>query len=169
MIAVDTNLLVYSHREDSDFHAASRATIEVLRHQSAPWAIPWPCVHEFIGIATHPGIYRPASTLAEALGFLDALVAAPQLHLLAESPGYFEKLRDMAMAAKLKGPRIHDARIAALCLHHGVSELWTADRDFSAFPQLKVRNPLVKTLSRPPCPTTPPAKSPVAANPGSTR
>jgi uncharacterized protein len=44
----------------------------------------------------------------------------------------------------LKGPRIHDARIAALCLHHGVSELWSADRDFSAFPQLKVRNPLVK-------------------------
>jgi hypothetical protein len=25
-----------------------------------------------------------------------------------------------------------------------VSELWTADRDFSAFPRLKARNPLVK-------------------------
>ena len=144
MIAVDSNLLVYSHREDSGFHTTAKGLIDSLRHQSAPWAIPWPCVHEFIGIATHPGIYTPASTLSEALGFLDSLFASPQLHLLSESPGYFEKLRDIATAARLKGPRIHDARIAALCLHHGVSELWSADRDFSAFPQLPVRNPLVK-------------------------
>jgi len=144
MIAVDTNLLIYSHREDSPFHAAAKQTIDALRHQAGPWAIPWPCVHEFIGIATHPGIFKPASALFEALGFLDALFASPQLHLLAESLGYFEKLRAIATAAQLKGPRIHDARIAALCLHHGVSELWSADRDFSAFPQLKVRNPLIK-------------------------
>ena len=144
MIALDTNLLVYAHREDSEFHAAAKEEVDSLRHQSAPWAVPWPCVHEFIGIVTHPGIYKPASTLAEALGFLDTLFASPQLHLLSESSGYFEKLREVATAARLKGPRIHDARIAALCLHHGVSELRSADRDFSAFPQLKVRNPLVK-------------------------
>jgi toxin-antitoxin system PIN domain toxin len=144
MIAVDTNLLVYAHREDSEFHAAARESVDSLRHQPAAWAIPWPCIHEFIAIATHPAIYKPASTLAEALGFVDSLLVSPQLHLLAESPGYFEKLRDIATTARLKGPRIHDARIAALCLHHGVSELLSADRDFSAFPQLKVRNPLVK-------------------------
>jgi len=75
---------------------------------------------------------------------VDSLLASAQLQLLAESPGYFAKLRAIATAAKLKGPRIHDARVAALCLHHGVSELWSADRDFSSFPQLQVRNPLVK-------------------------
>lgn len=144
MIAVDSNLLIYSHREDSEFHRAAKELIDSLRHSSEPWAIPWPCIHEFIGIATHPGIYKPASTLSEALGFLDSLLASPRLDLLAESAGYFEKLREISTAARLKGPRIHDARIAALCLHHGVSELWSADRDFSAFPQLKVRNPLVK-------------------------
>ena len=70
-------------------------------------------------------------------------MASSSLHILSESPGYFEKLRDLALTARLSGPRIHDARIAALCLHHGVRELWTADRDFSAFPKLKTRNPLV--------------------------
>jgi hypothetical protein len=144
MIAVDTNVLVYAHREDCEFHLAAKEAIDSVRHQPAAWAIPWPCLHEFVGVATHPGIYKPASTLAEALGFVDALLASPQLHLLSESPGYFAKLRELATAARLKGPRIHDARIAALCLHHGVRELWTADRDFSAFPQLKVRNPLVE-------------------------
>jgi uncharacterized protein len=144
MIAVDSNLLIYAHKEGSPFHTAAVERVDFLRHQRAAWAIPWPCIHEFIGIVTHPGIYKPASTLTEALGFVEALLASPQLHLLSESPGYFEKLRDIATAARLKGPRIHDARIAALCFHHGVSELWSADRDFSAFPQLKVRNPLVK-------------------------
>ena len=144
MIAVDTNLLVYAHREDSDFHQAAKESVEALRHQPAPWAIPWPCIHEFVGIATHPGIYKPPSALSDAFGFVDSLLASPNLDLLAESPGYLEKLRKISTAAKLKGPRIHDARIAALCLHHGVRELWSVDRDFSAFPQLKVRNPLVK-------------------------
>ncbi len=144
MIAVDTNLLVYSHRGDSEFHVTAKELIDRLRHQSAPWAIPWPCVHEFISIVTHPNIYRPATTLSAALAAVDAWRAGANAEFLAEGPGYFEKLRAVATAARLKGPRIHDARIAALCLHHGISELWSADRDFSAFPQLKVRNPLVK-------------------------
>ena len=145
MIALDTNLLVYAYLEGSPFHSIITEELRPIIEGSAPWALPWPCVHEFIGVVTNPRIYKPASPLWSALGFMDSLMAAPHLHLLSESPGYFEKLRDLAMAAKLSGPRIHDARIAALCLHHGVRELWTADRDFSMFPQLKTRNPLVKT------------------------
>lgn len=144
MIAVDTNLLVFAHRGDAPWHEVAQAALRPLIEGSSPWAIPWPCVHEFIAIATHPRIYRPASSLADALGFVDSLLGSPQLQLLAESPGYFDKLRDLATIARLNGPRIHDARVAALCLHHGVSELWSADRDFTAFPQLRVRNPLVR-------------------------
>jgi len=143
MIAVDTNLLLYAHREDSGCHAAAKTVVEGLRRQRFPWAMPGPCLHEFISIATHPGIYKPASSLLEALGFVEAILASPHLEMLAESSGYFEKLRTLATMAKLRGPRIHDARIAALCLHHGVNELWSADRDFSLFPQLKVLNPLL--------------------------
>ena len=144
MIAVDTNLLVYAYREDSEFHPTAMENLRPVLEGSAPWALPWPCVHEFIGVVTSGKVYKPASPLPNVIAFLESLFGSPQLHLLSESPGYFEKLRDIAQASKISGPRIHDARIAALCLHHGVRELWSADRDFSAFPQLKVRNPLVK-------------------------
>ena len=144
MIALDTNLLVYAYREDSKFHALALGQLRPVVEGDTSWALPWPCVHEFIGVVTSGRVYKPASPLSNALAFLDSLLTSPQLHLLAESPGYFDKLRELALAAKLSGSRIHDARIAALCLHHGVSELWSADRDFSAFPQLKMRNPLVK-------------------------
>jgi hypothetical protein len=144
MIAVDTNLLVYSHRSDSPFHRAARESVEQLRGSPAPWVIPWPCVHEFVAIVTHPGVFKTPTPLAVSFACVDAWLASGNLLFIGESDGYFEKLRALATAARLNGSRIHDARIAALCLHHGVSELWTADRDFSAFPQLKVRNPLVR-------------------------
>lgn len=141
MSAVGSNLRIYAHKEGSPFHTAAAELVRSLRYQRAASAIPWPCIHEFIGIVTHPGIYKPASTLSEASGFLDSVFASPQLQLLSESSGYFDRLREIATAARLKGPRIHDARIAALCLHHGVRELWSADPDFSAFSQLTVRSP----------------------------
>lgn len=144
MIALDTNLLIYAYREDSELHHPATEALRPVIEGNSPWALPWPCVHEFIGAVTHDRVFKPASTPPSALRFLDSLLGSPQLHLLSESPGYFEKLRELALAARLKGPRIHDARIAALCLHHGVRELWTANRDFSAFPQLTTRNPLVK-------------------------
>lgn len=144
MIAIDTNLLVYAHREESEFHQAAAEAIRPVLEGTVPWALPWPCVHEFIGVVTHTKVFKPASPLPNVFAFLESLFGSPQLHLLSEGPGYFDKLRELALAAKLPGPRIHDARIAALCLHHGVRELWTADRDFSMFPKLKTRNPLVK-------------------------
>jgi predicted nucleic acid-binding protein len=52
-------------------------------------------------------------------------------------------LRPLLLAARIAGPRVHDARVAALCLQHGVRELWTADRDFSRFAELRAINPLV--------------------------
>jgi len=97
-----------------------------------------------VGIVTHPKIFKIPTPLDASFACVDAWLAGGNLQLIGEGDGYFARLREIASAARLKGPRIHDARIAALCLHHGVSELWSADRDFSAFPQLKVRNPLVK-------------------------
>ena len=143
MIAVDTNVLVYSHRLESPFHQRAQEVIEGLRIGSVSWAIPWPCIHEFIAIVTHPKIFKVPTPLEASFACIDAWVAGGNLQLIAESEGYLEKLRNLATVAKVQGPRIYDARIAALCLHHGISELWTADRDFSPFQQLKTHNPLV--------------------------
>ena len=142
MIAVDTNILVYAHREDSAFHAAAVACVAQLAEGGALWAIPWPCIHEFLAIVTHPRIYDPPTPLGVALDSVEAWLQAPTLILLAEADDYWPHLRSLAESGKLAGPRIHDARIAALCREHGVRELWSADRDFSRFPEFTVTNPL---------------------------
>lgn len=143
MIAVDTNLLVYAHREDSPFHEPAFACIDTLASGRASWAIPWPCLHEFYAIVTHPRIYSPPTPLVQALEQIDAWLESPTLVLLSESGEHWPLLRTLIESSRIAGPRVHDARIAALCLRHGVRELWSADRDFSRFPQLFVTNPLV--------------------------
>lgn len=143
MIAVDTNILVYAHREDSPFHDAASERIAELAEGSAMWAVPWPCLHEFLAIVTHPRIYAPASPLARALDQIDAWIESPTLVLLAEAAEHWSTLRALLTAGRIVGPRVHDARIVALCRQHGVRELWSADRDFSRFAGLSVVNPLV--------------------------
>lgn len=143
MIAVDTNLLVYAHRLDSHWHAAAAPAVRGLAESSAPWAIPWPCLHEFLAIVTHPRIYAPPTPQATAAAQVEAWLASPSLVLLSEGPGYWDVLARLLKTSKTRGGQVHDARIAALCLHHRASELWTADRDFSRFPDLTTRNPLV--------------------------
>ncbi len=143
MIAVDTNILVYAHREDSPWHPEAQTAITALAEGPAAWAIPWPCIHEFLAIVTHPRIYRPPTPLAMALDQAAAWMESPRLVLLAEAGDHWEHLRELAATARIAGPQVHDARIAALCLAHGVSELWTAGRDFSRYGSLKLRNPLV--------------------------
>ena len=137
MLAVDTNVLVYAHRSDSEFHAAAAHTVRTLAESRAQWAVPWPCLHEFYAIVTHPRIYRPASTVAQALAQLAAWTASPSLVLLAEDTTYLAVLTGLLRNAATTGAAVHDARIAALCLVHGVRELITLDRDFGRFPQLR--------------------------------
>lgn len=142
MIAVDTNILVYSHRRDSPWHAPASAAIAALANGQARWALPWPCVHEFFGVVTHPRIYAPPSSVDAALNQVDAWLESPTVELIGEEDGYWVVLREALRAARVTGPRVHDARIAAVCALHGVRELLTADRDFSRFPNLRTTNPL---------------------------
>jgi hypothetical protein len=142
MIAVDSNILVYAHREESPWHKASFECVRSLAEGRAPWAIPWPCLHEFLTVSTHPRIYSPPTPLELAVEQAAAWIESPGLVLLAEDEGFWTRLQALALEGRTSGPRIHDARVAAICLQHGVDELWTIDRDFSRFPALRTRNPL---------------------------
>lgn len=143
MIAIDTNILVYAHREDSEWHEAASTRVAELAEGRGAWAIPWPCIHEFLAIASHPKIFTPPTPLAAAIDQVEAWLESPTLHVLAESQLHWPQLRALLQSGKVTGAKVHDARIAALCLQHGVKELWSADRDFGRFPDLAVSNPLV--------------------------
>ena len=142
MIAIDTNILIYAHRRESAFHAAAVRALDDLAASGHPWGTVWQCVHEFAAIVTHPKIFRPASTLEQCLAEIGNWRACPTFRCIAEGPAHWPTLERLLREGHVQGPLVHDARIAAVCLAHGVEELWSVDRDFSRFPRLRVVNPL---------------------------
>ncbi len=74
---------------------------------------------------------------------LDRWQESPGLRFIGEGLDHYDRLRLIVERGAAIGALIHDARIAAICLSHGVEALWTADRDFSRFPALRTHNPLV--------------------------
>lgn len=145
MIAVDTNILVYAHRADLADHGRARASIETLAAGTQRWAVPWPCVHEFLAVVTNPRVFRQPSPTDVAASVVQALAGSGRCEFLAEGDRHLDVLSRLVTAASVSGGQIHDARIAAICIAHGVREFWSADRDFSRYPALRVVNPLVKS------------------------
>ena len=143
MIAIDTNLLVYAHREDSPWHTQALKVVMELAEGGSRWGIPWPCVHEFLAVVTHSRIYRPPTPSDIALQSMKVWLGSPSLQLLGEGIDHMTHLEMLVLKGKISGSTIHDARIAAICLSHGVKEFWSADRDFSRFPSIRVKNHLL--------------------------
>jgi uncharacterized protein len=141
LIALDTNILVYARREEAVHHVPAKRLFLNLANGVRPWAIPWPCIYEFLRVITHPRVFTPPTPLAVALDDLDRLFDAPSLTMLGEGPGHRTHLRRMMEGGAAKGNLAHDAHIAALLREHGVREIWTTDKDFSRFPGIAVRNP----------------------------
>ena len=141
MIAVDTNLLVYAHRTESPYHERALTELASLQHTPRSWGLPWPCVHEFLATVTNPRTFRTPTPMSMAL---DAIaVTARSAALIGEAADHLARLQQLLASSGVTGAKVHDAKIAAICLSHGVTGLWTADRDFSYFPELTTRNPLV--------------------------
>jgi toxin-antitoxin system PIN domain toxin len=143
MRALDTNVLVQAEVVTSPFHGIARTLLTQLAGGPAPWAIPWPCVYEFLRVVTHPRVFHPPMPSAAAMRDLRHILASPSLVLLGETARHAEVMAAVVEASGASGNLVHDAHIASLCLEHGVSELVTGDRDFARFPQLRTFNPFV--------------------------
>lgn len=133
MIAVDTNVLIYAHRTEMEFHKEASRLMRTLAEHSLPWCIPWPCLHEFFSIVTNKRIFRTPSTSDQALNQIRAWSESPSLMLISETEAYLERFLSNALEQKIRGPLIHDFRILLICEENGVQTLKTMDRDFSRF------------------------------------
>ena len=143
MTAIDTNLLVYAHGPEMPFHERVREVLTEAVGGAEPVPVPWPCAHQSLAVVSNPRIFRDSTPMDAALDAVGRLLDSVGGGFLAEEEGHLRALERIARPALLQGAVVHDARIAALCLYHGVRVLWSVDRDFSRFPDLAVANPLL--------------------------
>ncbi len=141
MRAVDTNVLIFAEITSSRFHDRARQVLTELAEGDAAWAIPWPCVYEFLRVITHQRVYHPPVPRERALQDLKRILTSPSLVLLSETARHPAILESVIGNSGATGNLIHDAHIAALCIEHGISELISGDRDFLRFNDVRLVNP----------------------------
>jgi hypothetical protein len=137
VIAVDTNILVYAHREELPQHERARRRLTALAEGAARWAIPVFCLGEFIRVITHPRVFDPPYTAEEACEALGRVAESPSLVVLMPGDRFWPLLDEVIREADAVGNLVFDAQIAALCRETGVSALLTEDRDFDRFEGLR--------------------------------
>jgi len=138
VIAVDTNVLLHAHRRELPRHAESLAALRRLAEGAVPWALPVFCLAEFVRIATHPRVFRPPSTHRQAFAALNTLQESPSCRLLLPDRCFREIFERLCHEHDLRGNRVFDAQIAAVCLEHGANEILTFDRDFARIREIKI-------------------------------
>jgi len=144
MQAIDTNILIHAEVQSSARHRTALGVLRRLAEGALPWAIPWPCIYEFLRVVTHPRVFHPPVPLNIVLEDLKQILASPSLFLLAETERHASVLEQVLGQAAPTGNLIHDAHIVALCLEHGVVEIITGDRDLSRFGGMKIINPFAQ-------------------------
>lgn len=133
MIAVDTNVLVHAHREESPLHRPAVRRLESLVAELADWAIPAFCVAEFVRVVTHPRVYERPHTEREARAAVEALLEAPNVRVLLPGERFVSIFLGVLEEAGARGNLVFDAQIVAVCREAGVRQFVTEDRDFSRF------------------------------------
>lgn len=142
MKLLDANILLYAYNHDSEHHDACRQWLEQAINGPETVALPWQTLLAFIRIATNPRAMKRPLSGAEACGIVQSWLAQPSVTILSPSDRYWDLLNGLVVEAKVSGPLVTDAALAALAIENGAT-LCSTDRDFRRFRGLKLLDPLV--------------------------
>jgi hypothetical protein len=140
VILPDVNILLYAARGDLPGHARSRAWLQGALNGNEPVALVAPVLASFVRVATNRRVFATPTPLADAIGFVEAMLGAPAAFTPALPEGCAAELLRQCRAADARGDLVTDAYLAAVATSLG-AELVSADRDFARFPGLRWRLP----------------------------
>jgi toxin-antitoxin system PIN domain toxin len=138
---VDTNLLVYASDTGSDTGARAREALHELVSGPTLLVLFWPVLLGYLRIVTHPRISARPLPREQAMAGVESLLAQPVVRVRGEPEQFWSAFRGHADAVRACGNLVPDTHIAALMTSHGVSEIWTRDRDFRRFDGIRVHDP----------------------------
>jgi toxin-antitoxin system PIN domain toxin len=127
----DVNVLVAASRADHPYHAVARTWLEEAVTASgagAAFTLMPMVLASFLRLVTSPKIFRQTTPIADAVAFVDALLASPGVQLAPLGPEW-PKLRQLCVDKQLGGNNVPDAWLSAAVAHLG-EHLVSFDRDF---------------------------------------
>jgi len=146
MIFPDANLLLYAEDSLSKHHEQARAWWDNVLSGSDPVFLCWPVVNAYIRIATNARLHQRPLTSDEAMTRAQSWFEQPCVRVVAPSENHWALFQKQIRDSGAVGSLVPDAHLAALAIEHG-STLFSADKDFAKFPDLRWINPLAKENS----------------------
>jgi len=142
MILPDINILLYAYNPHVPQHHAAARWWEKAMNGDELIGLPNEVTLGFVRIATNPRLGAAAVTVDRARQVVDTWLALPVVRILTPPADHFAKVMTLVTQAMGSGPLISDAVLASYAIENR-AVLHTNDADFSRFPALKWRNPLL--------------------------
>ncbi|HEX9725009.1 MAG TPA: TA system VapC family ribonuclease toxin [Vicinamibacteria bacterium] len=140
MILVDANVVLHAYHPQSEHHEPCRLWIEENFSAPSPIGLPWLTIWAFLRISTNPRAFEKALSTKEAAAIVSSWLDVPAVRVIAPGERYWEIFYDLLLEARVSGPLVTDAALAALAVENGAS-VCTTDRDFTRFAGLPIVDP----------------------------
>lgn len=134
---VDVNVLLHAANEDDPLYAPALDVLTGLVESGRVFHLFWPVLLGFVRIATHPSILPRPLTLNDALANVQALLDIPHARVHGE-PDDFWAAAAAAQREAGGGNDVPDAHLVALMRAWGVDTIYTQDRGFRRFDDIRV-------------------------------
>jgi len=142
MKLLDANVLLYAYNADSPHHAACRIWLEdALNDADETVALPWQSILAFVRIATNSRAVNKPLTSEVACNIVRQWLEHPNVVAVGYGEKFWPLFCGQVSEAKVSGPLVSDAALAAVALEQGAT-LCTTDKDFRRFGTLKLIDPL---------------------------
>ncbi|MEZ5498263.1 MAG: TA system VapC family ribonuclease toxin [Steroidobacteraceae bacterium] len=141
MKLLDANILLYAYDSGSTHNRTCRQWLEDVLNEQETVAISWQTILAFVRIATNPRATRRPLTGSAACDIVDTWLVRPNVTTLAPGNHFWALFRNQVDEARITGPLITDAALAALAIECG-AVLCSTDRDFRRFNDLRILDPL---------------------------
>lgn len=145
---VDANVLLYAADEISPFHDRAERLIAHLVGSGTLLHLFWPVLIAFVRIGTNPRLFNRPLTTAFVLADIEEVLSQPNVRVSGEGERFWTSFRRVAEDVEPKGNLVTDAHLVALMHEHGVSTIWTHDRDFRKFSGITVKDPFADKYAK---------------------
>ena len=138
----DTNILLrFLNRADLDY-VVTRAAVRIIKARGDDVTTAAQNIAEFWNVCTRPITVRGGLGLSVEATEMRLRLLERHFPVLPDSPAIYETWKALVLTHKVRGLNVHDARLVAAMMTHGVTHILTANaKDFQRYPDMTVVTP----------------------------
>lgn len=142
MYLADTNILLRFLLRNDPAYPAIRQAVRTLKNRGEQIVTTPQNMAEFWNVCTRPTAVRGGLGLSVEATEMRLRLLERHFPVLPDSPSVYERWKALVRAHKVIGLNVHDARLVAAMLVHGVTHILTENiKDFGRYPTVSAVAP----------------------------